>query len=444
MKKLFGTDGVRGVANIELTAELSFKIGKYLANYFKDNDNKNIFIGMDTRRSCHMIYSSLAASITSMGLNVYNLGVIPTPAVAYLTKKHKACFGIVISASHNPYQYNGIKVFNSEGYKLSDDIEIEIENSIFNEVHIQKNAEVGEIFDAFYMKKEYVDYILSKAYNNKKRLKVCLDCANGATFELAKDIFSKLNVEALFIGDKPDGLNINKNYGSTHMENLISAVEREKCDLGFAFDGDGDRLLVVDEEAEIMDGDHILAALAYSYKKNGKLKNDKIVGTVMSNIGLDKYLSSIGVNVVKVNVGDRYVLEEMLNKNYIIGGEQSGHIIFKEDSTTGDGLLTAVKILNIIKENDIKVSELNNLMKTYPQVLKNAKVKRENKNKYMDCHTVREKIDEINLIFKDSGRVLIRPSGTEPLVRVMIEGSDSEYMEKLAQSLVEIIEKELG
>jgi len=449
MGKLFGTDGVRGVANRELTSELAYKIGKagaYVLTAEMEHTPK-ILIGMDTRISGDMLEAALTAGICSMGAQVVSLGILPTPSIAYLTRFYNADAGIVISASHNPFEFNGIKFFDKKGYKLSDELEEKIESIIFDDNFDYPKPEGKDIGKRIYYNtalEKYVDFVTSTAYVDLKGIKVAIDCANGAACLSAPKAFQKLGVEVKVINDSPDGININKNCGSTYLKDLQEFVKNNDCDLGFAFDGDADRVLAVDENGAVIDGDKIMAIIGNNLKKKGKLKNNTIVTTVMSNIGFDVMAKESGIGLSKTQVGDRYVLQEMLEKDYILGGEQSGHIIFLDYNTTGDGLLSAIQLLCAYKESSKKMSELALIMNIFPQVLINAKVSNDKKNNYLDDIIIKKLCEEIEEEFHGNGRVLIRPSGTEPLVRVMIEGTDIEYIEKRAKELVKVIEERLS
>ncbi|HHX67676.1 MAG: phosphoglucosamine mutase [Miniphocaeibacter sp.] len=443
MGKYFGTDGIRGVANKELTPELAYKVARASAYKLNEDNNKLIIIGKDTRKSGDMLESALVAGYTSMGYNVYLLGVIPTPAIAYLTKYYGAEAGIVISASHNPAEFNGIKYFGSDGFKLPDEVEEEIENIIENYKKIDVRPigkDLGTVEFKEDAKELYLEYLKSRVNLDLTGVNISLDCGNGATYEIAPRLFKDLGANVTAIHTEPNGLNINLNCGSTNPEEIENLVKKTKSDVGFSYDGDGDRLITVDENGNTLDGDHYLAACAYHMKNKGTLKNSGVVGTVMTNIGLDEYLSKINVELKKSNVGDRYVLEIMRKDGYSLGGEQSGHIIFLDDNTTGDGMLSSLKILEVMLESGKRMSELNELMITYPQVLINAKVSNENKNNYKKDEFILEEIRKLEEKFNGEGRVLIRPSGTEPLVRVMIEGKDQNVLRKEAEKLVKIIE----
>jgi len=444
MGKLFGTDGVRGVANVELTADLAYKIGKAGAYVLAGELQHKpvIVIGKDTRLSCDMLEAALIAGICSVGADVVRAGVIPTPGVAYLTKLYNCDAGVVISASHNSFEFNGIKFFNSQGYKLSDAIEEEIENIIFGKTKEPTNVtheKLGRCIEKGNCAEDYARY-LSTLGKKMKDKKIALDCANGASYKIAQRVFSELGAEVLAIGNTPDGININKDCGSTHMEALKAFLKEKGADIGFAFDGDADRLLAIDENGEVVDGDKILMICGLHLKRAGKLKNNTIVGTIMSNLGFDLAGKENDVNIVRTKVGDRYVLEEMLDKGYILGGEQSGHVIFLEHNTTGDGIMTAVNILNVMMETGKPLSELSKCMKSYPQVIVNAKVTNERKATYKDDPVIANAISELEKVFEGNGRVVIRSSGTEPLVRVMIEGDDQEFITKKAREIAKLIE----
>ena len=379
-----------------------------------------------------------------MGFNVVTIGIAPTPTVAYLIKYFKAVGGAVISASHNPFKYNGIKIFNEDGFKLSDEIEFKVENILDDE-----NFDFGEVQEGIFTEEKeavsiYADYLKSRVDADFSNLKIAVDFGNGASYKIARKLFEELGMEVISLNTAPDGKNINLNCGSTNMEVIRKAVLENDVDMGFSFDGDADRCLAVDEKGNIMDGDHILAAMAKSYKEKDELTNNAVVGTVMSNIGLKKYLDSIDVNFVAAKVGDRFVLEQMLEHDYILGAEQSGHMIFLNDSTTGDGTFTALKICELVASSINKLSYFNELMVSYPQVLVNAKVKLENRNAYAQDKEIVAEIKQIEEKFSGNGRVLIRPSGTEPLVRVMIEGENQEELEVEAKKLAKFIEERLG
>jgi phosphoglucosamine mutase len=447
--RLFGTDGVRGVANTELTAELAYKLGQAGAYVLTAETNHlpKILVGMDTRISGYMLESALAAGICSVGAEAICVGVIPTPAVAYLVRHYKADAGVVISASHNPFEFNGIKFFNSNGYKLADSIEDKIEAIILDGVE-QLPRPIGKGIGPRSVRQsahdDYISFVKSTVDTDFNGLKIAIDCANGASCIVAPAVLEQLGADVRVIHNQPDGVNINCNCGSTHIEDLQRFVVEIGADVGLAFDGDADRVLAVDEKGELVDGDKIMAIIGLELKKKGRLTNDTIVATVMSNLGLDIMARKESLNIVKTKVGDRYVLEEMLDKGYVLGGEQSGHIIFLEHNTTGDGLLTAVQLLSVLKSSGKKMSELASVMQVLPQVLKNAKVNNGNKNKYMEDEVIAKMCKEFEKEFDGEGRVLIRASGTEPLVRVMIEGKNLQYITSRAEELVNLIESRLG
>ena len=449
MGKLFGTDGIRGVANKDLTAELAFKTGQCGAYVLTKQASRRprILIGKDTRKSGDMLEAALTAGLCSVGAKVIPLGVVPTPAVAYLTRLYKADAGVVISASHNPCEYNGIKFFNSEGYKLSDAIENEIESYILGEKTIDDlptHGKVGYVSANHNAVEDYVAFACSTIDCRLDGLKVAVDCANGASFETAFKALNKLGANVEAIHNTPDGVNINAACGSTHMESLQAYVTSIGADVGIAFDGDADRMLAVDENGNLIDGDKIMAVCAKYMMENGKLHQNTLVATVMSNLGLFIAGEKMGLNIPRTKVGDRYVLEEMLEKGYNLGGEPSGHIIFLDHNTTGDGLVSALQFLAVLKKTGQKASEAASIVTVLPQVLINAVVKLENKDKYMENPQIAAACEALEKEFAGAGRVLIRPSGTEPLVRVMIEGADKEYITKKAKQLADMIEEILG
>lgn len=449
MGKLFGTDGVRGVANQELTGQLAFHLGQAGAYVLTKETKKQpkILVARDTRISGTMLESALVAGICSVGAKAICVGVIPTPAVAYLTKALDLDAGVMISASHNPLEFNGIKFFNSEGYKLRDALEEEIENIVVSRpdsIPLPTGEEVGVWITEENAVKEYIDYVCDTIPGDLKGIKVLLDCANGAASEVAPIAFKQLGAEVEVIHNKPNGVNINKRCGSTHMEDLSRQVVGRNMEVGIAFDGDADRCLAVDEKGEMVDGDQIMSIIGLDMKKDGRLKGDTLVATVMSNLGLSKMAKDNGIHMLQTRVGDRYVLEKMIKEGYNLGGEQSGHVIFLDYNTTGDGLITAVQLLYIMKKTGKTLSELKAAMQVYPQVLVNAYVKNEYKHAYLEDLEVQEAIEALEEKYKGEGRVLIRPSGTEPLIRVMIEGKDKNEMEKEATQLAKLIEERLG
>ncbi len=449
MGRLFGTDGVRGVANTELTCELAFQLGKSSAFVLAEEARHipKIIIGKDTRRSGDMLEKALAAGICSTGAKAVCLGVISTPAVAHLIRTYEADAGIVISASHNPAEYNGIKIFNAKGYKLSDNMEERIERIILDnkeEIPTPSGDKVGTVLERPDAKEDYISFLLNTVDSSFEGMKIALDCANGAAYETAPRIFRELGAEVLVINDSPDGLNINKNCGSTHMEMLKAYVVNNQCDAGLAFDGDADRVLAVDENGMTVDGDRIMGIIGLELKKQGRLANSTIVATVMSNLGLDIMAKANGISLEKTKVGDRYVLEQMLKNGHILGGEQSGHIIMLDYNTTGDGQMTALQLVQTIKKTGKSLADLASVMQVFPQVLRNAKVQNKNKHTYMEDIEIAKKCRDLEETFCGEGRVLIRPSGTEPLVRVMIEGKDQNYITAKAEELAILIEKKLG
>lgn len=448
MGKLFGTDGVRGVANTELTGELAYQLGRAGA-YVLTKEKKHaprILVAMDTRISGDMLEAALIAGICSVGAHAVVAGVIPTPAVAYLVRHYRLDAGVMISASHNPVEYNGIKFFSDQGYKLSDELEEEIEDILLSRTEVLPCPTGNGIGTKSYAEDALDDYIAFLRGTTKERfkgLKVALDCANGAAYKAAPITMLDLEAELCIIHNEPDGTNINDKCGSTHLEDLVAFVKENGADIGFAFDGDADRCLAVDENGELIDGDKILAICGSAMKARGTLKNNTIVGTVMSNLGLTIMGRENDISILQANVGDRYVLERMLAEDYNLGGEQSGHIIFLDYNTTGDGILTAIKLLSVMKRSGKKASELAKVMEILPQVLVNARVNNARKNDYMDVPEIKSAIEALQEKFSGDGRVLIRTSGTEPLVRVMIEGKDKEVMEREAKKLASFIEDKL-
>lgn len=449
MGRLFGTDGVRGVANTELTPQLAFQLGKAGAYVLSKNNARPVFvIGKDTRLSGDMLEDALSAGIQSVGGSVIKIGVLPTPAVAYLVRAYNADAGVVISASHNPFEYNGIKFFKGDGFKLDDDIEDEIEAIILGEKEIDQTvvgADLGRNLPAPQDPIQlYGDFLKSTIDTDISGCKLVLDCANGASFQIAEKVYRELGADVTVIGNTPDGININNNCGSTHPENLQAEVVKQGAFLGLAYDGDADRLIAVDELGRIIDGDKLICICAKMMADRGELKHDLVTATVMSNIGFHKYLESKGCKVEVTGVGDRYVLESMLKTGGQIGGEQSGHIIFLNHTTTGDGILSSLQFLQAVLLSGRKPSELSDEIEIFPQVLKNARVKNENKLAYKEDETIQNAIADMEKQMEGSGRVLIRPSGTEPLVRVMLEGQDIEQITGLAEELAALITKTFG
>ncbi|WP_102399098.1 phosphoglucosamine mutase [Haloimpatiens massiliensis] len=445
MGRMFGTDGVRGVANSELTAELAYKLGRAGAYVLTEGAHKpKILVGMDTRISGDMLESALAAGILSVGAEAICVGIVPTPAIAYLTRQYKADAGVMISASHNPVEYNGIKFFNKNGYKLRDELEDRIQAIIENnmeEVPLPTGENLGRKIVEESALEDYIEFAKSTIDGDLKGMKIALDCANGASFQTAVETFRELGAEVVVINNDPDGVNINKNCGSTHPEELMDYVVRKGCHLGLAFDGDADRCLAVDEKGNLINGDFIMAICGKYLKKQGKLDKDVVVVTVMSNLGLDIALKESNISTVKTKVGDRYVLEEMLKEGYKLGGEQSGHIIFLDYNTTGDGLVTGLQISKIVKESGETLSTLASSMTELPQILVNATVPNNKKNIYNEDKEITDEIKSIEEKLHGCGRVLIRPSGTEPLVRVMLEGKNQKELDELAHNLAKLIEE---
>ena len=453
MRKYFGTDGIRRIANTELTPELVYKVAKagaYVLSKHTDH-TPTIFIGRDTRISGTLIESAMIAGFLSYGANVKTLGVMPTPAVAYLTRKFKADASVVISASHNTYEFNGVKYFSNKGMKIPDSLEEEIEQvmesgkleeltACNDKIGVSENREDLLEEYVFFFRKIFEDKLLDVLDDD---FRVVIDTANGATSKVAPKVFKALGINYEVINNCPDGININKDCGSTHIENLAKYVVENHFNLGIAYDGDGDRCLCVDENGNILDGDIILAIVSNYLKKNNKLKKDTLVATVMSNLGLKKYCKENEIDFVQTSVGDRYVLESMLENGYNLGGEQSGHIIFLDYNPTGDGILTSLMLIEILLKSKKKASELASIVTIYPQVLVNAKVSGDKKYKYLEDEVIKAKIEEIEKEFADTGRVLIRPSGTEPLVRVMIEGENQDILDKRAHELASLIEERL-
>ena len=446
MARMFGTDGVRGVAGTELTIELATKLGQAGAYVLtKEKSHKpTIMVGCDTRISGGMLANALMAGICSVGANAIYVGVAPTPAIAYLTRKHKVDAGVVISASHNPMEFNGIKFFNGEGYKLSDELEDEIEALIKNDmedIDFPTGAGIGKIDYRFDIVDEYVQFEKETVPVDLSGLKIVIDCAEGASSYTSVKALKDLGADLIAIHTEPDGTNINANCGSTHMDELKARVVSEKADVGIAFDGDADRMLAVDENGKMVDGDEIMAICGNYLKSKGRLAKDTIVVTVMTNLGFSIMGKEQNINIEKTKVGDRYVLENMKENGYNLGGEQSGHVIFLDDNTTGDGLLSALHLLQVMVDTGKPLSELAKVMEVLPQALVNAKVSNNKKESYMEYSEIAEAIAELENKFAGEGRVLIRPSGTEPLVRVMIEGKDQKVIDEEAHKLAELITK---
>lgn len=449
MAKLFGTDGVRGIANKDLTAELAFQLGRagaYVLTKAKKHEAK-ILVGMDTRISGDMLEAALISGICSVGAHAVVADIIPTPSVAYLVRKYNLDAGVVISASHNPVEDNGIKFFNSDGYKLSDSLEQEIENIILNHMDTLPSptgVKIGTREICEEALDDYITFAKSTTDITLDGLTVALDCANGASYKSSPIAFIELGANVKVIHNDPDGTNINYKCGSTHLESLIDFVKQTNADVGFAFDGDADRCLAIDEMGRIIDGDQIMAICGSYMKDKGLLCDNTIVATVMSNLGFFMMGKKNGINIEQTKVGDRYVLEKMLECGYKFGGEQSGHVIFLDYNTTGDGLITALQLSAIMKKTGKKLSQLASIMEVLPQVLVNAKVNNEKKKLYLTDSEIILAIENLEKKFMGEGRILIRPSGTEPVIRVMIEGKNKEVMKEEAEKLAQLLELKLN
>lgn len=446
MGRLFGTDGARGIAITQLTCELAMQIGRAAAQVLaKSSDGKpTIFIGKDTRISSDILENALSAGICSAGADVKLLGVIPTPAVAYLVKTKGADAGVMISASHNSVEFNGIKLFSKSGYKLSDDIEEEIESLILDhpqDIKLSSDINVGRISRYDNAIDDYICHIAGSIDADLSGLDVAIDCACGSASATAEKLFSMLGCKYHIIHSNPDGTNINKNCGSTNMQSLMDYVTENKCDIGLAFDGDADRCLAVDENGELVDGDRLIAICSKAMKQKGRLKNNTAVVTVMTNLGFSHFAKAYGIDVVTSKVGDRYVLEKMLDGDYVIGGEQSGHIIFLEHATTGDGQLSGVKILEILAQSHQKMSELASVMERYPQVMINVKIGEKSREVWKNDSVITDLIEKYENALGENGRILVRESGTEPLIRVMIEGKDFAAINDMAVEIADTIKE---
>lgn len=448
MGRLFGTDGARGLANLDLTCELAMQIGRGAAVVLSaDKKRPKVMIGMDTRISSEMLESSIAAGLCSVGADVLLLGVVPTPAVAFLVKKYRYDAGIMISASHNPFEYNGIKIFKSDGYKLPDSVEERIEEIILDDTSVIPQAtgeDVGRIERSKFAIFDYIAHLETTVDCDFEGMNIAIDCANGSSSVTAPQMFERLGAECHVLSAKPDGININYDCGSTHLENLSHYVKTHpECEIGLAFDGDADRLLCVDENGNTVDGDRIISICAKSLMSEGRLKKNTAVVTVMSNMGFFKFCEEHGISCEKTKVGDRYVLENMIQNGYNLGGEQSGHVIFLDYASTGDGQLTALQLLRILKKEGKKLSELASRMTVYPQVTKNIKVSQMGKVRFATDESIKISIKEAEKELGDKGRVLVRVSGTEPLIRVMLEGEDEKLIEHLAAEVAEVVEERL-
>lgn len=449
MGRLFGTDGARGVANSELTPELAMNIGRAVAmELISDSvEHPTFLIGKDTRLSGDMLEGALIAGLTSAGANVKLLGVVPTPAVAFLIGKYNADAGIMISASHNPFEFNGIKIFSDEGFKLPDDLEEQIEKIVLdNKVPYKKavDGDIGTVERLNCAADDYIDHIADSIPRDLKGLKIAVDCSNGSSSVTAKKLFERLGADVDVLYAEPDGININADCGSTHIENLQKYVVENRLDAGLAFDGDADRCLAVDDKGQLVDGDYIIAILAADLKSRGKLKKNTVVGTVMTNMGFNKFCDDNGMKFVSAKVGDRYVLETMIREGYNIGGEQSGHVIMLDFCTTGDGQLTGAMLMSLINRRNAKLSSIATLMQRYPQVLLNVKVSNDGKLAFYTDKVVKNEIKRVSNILGERGRILVRASGTELLVRVMLEGEDLDEITKLAKETAKVVEERLA
>lgn len=449
MGRLFGTDGARGIANSELTCELAMQIGRAAAMVLIDENKKRprVMIGMDTRISSNMLCSAITAGLCSVGADVMHLGVLPTPAVAFLVKKYEYDAAVMITASHNPCEYNGIKIFQADGYKLPDELEEKIESIILDGVTVPPvkiGADVGRIRTSEMPAFDYTRHLMSTVEDvDFSGYRVALDCANGAASVTAPDLFTELGIDSHIKSSIPNGININRECGSTSLKGLQNLVKEYKCDVGFAFDGDADRMLAVDENGDIVDGDKIIAICAKDMKSRGVLDNDTAVVTVMSNMGFFEFCKNNGIRVETTKVGDRYVLENMKENNYKIGGEQSGHVIFFDYASTGDGQLTALQLLAVMKRTGKKLSELAAEMSVFPQMLINVRVSQMGKARYNNDIEIKKAIESAERELGDDGRVLVRVSGTEPLVRVMLEGKDEAKIKILAEEIAEVVKERL-
>ena len=446
MGSLFGNGDVRGLANTELTPDLAFKLGKATGYVLGKTREKPVFlIGKDTRISGDMLEDALSAGFMSTGANVIKVGVLPTPAIAYLVKAYGADAGVIVSASHNSFEYNGIKFYNREGFKMDDSFEDEVETILLRNIHMDSHvsgAGIGKCLDVDDEAEDrYAKYLEGTIDTDIKGLKLVIDCANGSAFKVAEKVFTDLGADVTMIGNEPDGLNINEHCGSTHPELIQKQVVETGSFMGFAYDGDADRLIACDEKGNLIDGDKLMCICARMLKERDELPENKVISTLMSNVGFHKFMKKEGIEVGLTDVGDRYVLDRMLKDGAVFGGEQSGHIIFLDHATTGDGILSSLQLLQAVLHSGKTASEVSEEIEIYPQVLKNAKVKIENKFKYARDGEVKDTVNEICEELGEEGRVLIRPSSTEPLVRVMIEGQDIEDITAKAQKLARLITK---
>lgn len=446
MGRLFGTDGARGIANSELDCELAMEIGRAAALVLTRHttDKAKVLIGKDTRISSNMLEAALVAGFCSVGVDVMLAGFTPTPAVAYLVGKYGCDAGVMISASHNPCEYNGIKLFDKNGFKLPDNIEEEIEAIVLDDaepIPVPVGGDLGRVYDMPNAAQDYIDHVIASLDNRLDGMKIALDCANGSSSVTAETLFTSLGAEVTMLSNKPDGVNINANCGSTHMENLIDFVIANDVDLGLAFDGDADRCLAVDENGDLIDGDKLIAIFAKAMKEAGKLSGNTAVVTVMTNIGFLKFAEENGINVESTKVGDRYVLENMVKNDYRIGGEQSGHIIFKEYASTGDGQMSGAHLASIMAKSGKKASELASVMKVYPQTLINVTVTPEGKAKWESDEVILASIRDAEKKLEGKGRLLVRVSGTEPLIRVMVESETQEDADSIASAVAAVIKE---
>ena len=447
MGRVFGTDGIRGIANSFLTCELALKVGRAAGSVLSDGSRRRLLfcVGSDTRISSDMLSFSIASGLCSVGADVIILGVVPTPAVAYLVGKYKADAGIMISASHNPAEYNGIKIFSGDGYKIPDALEEQIESLVLDgEEQALSGTDIGKVTYASNAVKDYVDHLKSTVMNSLEGLNIAVDCANGSASVSAERLFTELGANADILHSRPDGININCDCGSTHIERLREYVLNNKLDAGVAYDGDADRCICVDDRGNIVDGDFILAICAKDMKERGKLAKNTVVGTVMTNMGFGRFCKDNGISFVATKVGDRFVLEEMLQEDYNFGGEQSGHVIFSDFASTGDGQLTSIQLLSLVKRSGSKLSELAEVMKRYPQSIINVEVSKEGKLAFYTDPQIKAAIESAKKQFGEAGRIVVRPSGTEPLIRIMTEGEDRALTENVAKSVSEIIKERLG
>lgn len=449
MGRIFGTDGVRGIANSELSCELAMQIGRAAATVLIEelhSKRPRVLIGKDTRASSDMLESAISAGLCSVGADVLSVGVVPTPAVAYLVCEYGYDAGIMISASHNPCEYNGIKIFQSNGYKLPDSLEDEIEQIILDDIRrppVAIGGAVGKVAKSETAVRDYINHLISAAEVSFNGYKIAVDCANGSSSVSAQEVFTRLGAECIVINCDPDGVNINRDCGSTHISQLQKCVIENGCDLGFAFDGDADRMLAIDHTGELVDGDRAVAVCAKAMKEHGELKDNTAVVTVMSNMGFFKFCENNGIKCEKTKVGDRYVLENMLKNGYSIGGEQSGHIIFLKHATTGDGQLSAIMLMSVVKQTGKTLKELADEMETYPQVLMNVTVSNYGKVRFEKDREIKNAIAAAEKELSQDGRILVRVSGTEPLVRVMLEGKDTDKIRELGESVSEVIRERL-